>query len=88
MKLHDWLTQNDKTATWLAEQTGLHVSYVCRLAGREGVAERTPSIETCAKISEATGGAVTATDFMPEPEPEPKRKRVRPNQREVSRDAA
>lgn len=61
MKLHDWLKQNGKTATWLADETGLHASYVYRLI----VADRSPSIETCAKIQEATGGAVTATDFMP-----------------------
>lgn len=88
MKLHDWLAQNDKTATWLAEQTGLSVSYVYRLAGRDGVPERSPSMDTCAKIAEATGGEVTAIDFMPEPEPmlEPP-KRKRPSQREVPRAA-
>lgn len=73
MKLHDWLRQNGKTATWLAERTGLHASYVYRLVERDGVAERSPSIETCAKIQEATGGAVTAIDFMPGRE---KRKRA------------
>jgi hypothetical protein len=81
MKLHDWLTQNGKTATWLAEQTGLSVSYAYRLAGRDGVPERSPSIETCIKIADATGGAVTVIDFMPEP------KRKRPSTREVSRAA-
>ena len=65
MKLHDWLKKHGKTATWLAEQTGLNASYVYRLVEKNGVAERSPSIETCAKIQEATGGAVTATDFMP-----------------------
>lgn len=81
MKLHDWLQQNGKTATWLAEQTGLHASYVYRLVERDGVAERTPSIETCVKIAEATGGAVTVLDFMPGPKPK------RPSSREVSRAA-
>jgi hypothetical protein len=83
MKLHDWLKKNGKTATWLAERTGLHLSYIYRLGGRDGVAERSPSIDTCAKIAEATGGGVTVIDFMPEPEP----KRKRPSQREVSRAA-
>ena len=77
MKLHTWLVENDKTATWLADETGLSVSYVSRLIERDGVAEkRTPSMLTCAKISMATGGAVTANDFMSEPKP---KKRVRPS---------
>lgn len=83
MKLYDWLAQNGKTATWLAEQTGLSVSYAYRLAGRDGVPERRPSIDTCVKIAAATGGAVTVIDFIPEPEP----KRKRPSPREVSRAA-
>jgi hypothetical protein len=89
MKLHDWLEKECKTATWLADKTGLHVSYIYRLVGRDGVAERSPSIDTCAKIAAATEGEVTVLDFMPEPEPEPepKRKRARPSQREVSRAA-
>jgi hypothetical protein len=82
MKLHDWLEQHGKTATWLAEQTGLHASYCYRLVERNGVAERSPSIETCAKIQEATGGSVTATDFMPSSQ---KQKRINP--RETSRAA-
>ena len=81
MKLHDWLEQNDKTATWLAEQTGLNASYIYRLVERDGVAERSPSIDTCVKIAKATGGEVTATDFMPDP------KRKRHSQREASRAA-
>jgi transcriptional regulator with XRE-family HTH domain len=80
MKLHDWLAKNGKTASWLAGQTGLSVSYVYRLA-REGAPERTPSIDTCVKIASATDGAVTVVDWMPEP------KRVRPSRREVSRAA-
>ena len=77
MKLHDWLAEHDKTAAWLAERTGLSASYLSRLI--EG--ERSPSIETCAKIAEATGGAVTANDYMPEP------KRKRPSTRAVARAA-
>ena len=70
MKLHTWLKVNDKTATWLAEQTGLSVSYISRLLEKDGAAEkRTPSMETCAKISRATDGKVTANDFMSEPKP-------------------
>lgn len=83
MKLHDWLTKNGKTATWLAERTGLSVSYAYRLAGRDGVPERCPSIDTCVKIAAATDGAVTVIDFMPEPEP----KRKRPSQRAIARAA-
>jgi hypothetical protein len=86
MKLHDWLVQNCRSATWLAEQAELSVSYVYRLVGRDGVAERTPSIETCAKIAKVTGGEVTVLDFMPPEDPKQK-KRVRPSQREVSRAA-
>jgi transcriptional regulator with XRE-family HTH domain len=84
MKLHTWLDEHGKTAAWLAEKTGLSASYLSRLIGRNGVAERSPSIETCAKIEEATAGGVTAIDFMPER----KRKRVRPSGREMSRSAA
>lgn len=79
MKLQAWLSENNKSAAWLAQETGLSAPYVWRLV--EG--ERTPSIETCAKIAKATGGGVTVVDFMPEPEP----KRKRPSQREVSRAA-
>ena len=64
MKLHLWLEKNDRTATWLADKTGLSVSHVSRLIERKGVAEKSPSMETCLKISEATGGEVTADDFM------------------------
>jgi hypothetical protein len=78
MKLHTWLAENDRTATWLAEKTGLSVSYVSRLIERDGVAEKTPSMETCTKISTATNGAVTANDFMSERKP---RRRVRQRKR-------
>lgn len=65
MKLHTWLQENQKTATWLADQTGLSVSHITRLIERDGVAEKCPSLEAAAKISAATGGAVTANDFSP-----------------------
>lgn len=76
MKLHTWLEANGKTAAWLAGETGLHRSYVTRLIERNGVADRSPSMETCVKIAKATQGAVTAIDFIPETKPEPKRKRA------------
>lgn len=85
MKLHEWLATNGKTATWLAQETGLSASHISRLIERNGVAEKLPSIDTCVAISKATGGLVTANDFMPAPEP--KSKRARPSQREVSRAA-
>lgn len=81
MKLQAWLSENNKSAAWLAQETELSAPYICRLIA----GERTPSIDTCAKIAAATGGQVTVLDFMPEPEP--KRKRARPSQREVSRAA-
>lgn len=65
MKLGAWLEQNGKTATWLADKTGLSVSHVCRLIERNGVTEKMPSMEACSKISDATDGEVTANDFMP-----------------------
>jgi hypothetical protein len=65
MKLHTWLAENGKSVTWLAQQTSLSVSYVSRLVERDGVAEKTPSMETCAKIAQATDGRVTANDFVP-----------------------
>lgn len=64
MKLHTWLAANSRTATWLAEQTGLSVSQISRLVERDGAEKRRPSIETCEKISRATNGEVTANDFM------------------------
>jgi DNA-binding transcriptional regulator YdaS (Cro superfamily) len=78
MKLHRWLAKNDKTATWLADRTGLSISHVSRLIERNGVAEKLPSLEACARISEATGGQVTADDFMPDT---PVKKRGRSEQR-------
>ena len=60
MKLHTWLAKNGKTATWLARETGLSPSHVSRLI----TAEKSPSLEACEKIAAATGGGVTADDFM------------------------
>jgi len=77
MKLHLWLEKNDRTATWLAEKTGLSVSHVSRLIERKGVAEKSPSMETCLKISEATDGEVTANDFMPSAKRRPPRREDR-----------
>ncbi len=65
MKLHLWLQENQKTATWLAGQTGLSVSHISRLLERNGAAEKYPSLEAAAKIAIATNGAVTANDFTP-----------------------
>ena len=61
MKLHTWLAENGKTATWLAGRTGLSISYLSRvIAGA-----RIPSLETCGLIGQATNGAVTANDLVP-----------------------
>lgn len=60
MKLGEWLYLNGKTQEWLGEETRLSQSYVSRLIN----GERSPPIETCARIFEATGGDVTANDFM------------------------
>jgi hypothetical protein len=76
MKLHTWLEKNARTATWLADKTGLSVSHVSRLIERKGVAEKSPSMETCVKISDATGGEVTANDFM---DAKPRKKATAPN---------
>lgn len=65
MKLHVWLEKNKRTASWLAGETGLSVTLISRIMERSGVAKRSPSMETCAKISAATNGEVTADDFMP-----------------------
>lgn len=78
MKLHLWLAENKRTPTWLAKKTGLSVSYVSRLIERDGVAEKSPSMETCAKIFKATGGAVTANDFVPASKPRRRRARPKP----------
>ena len=68
MKLGAWLVKNDKTVTWLADQTGMSISHLSRLIERNGKAEKKPSMEAAALIAEATGGEVTANDFMPAPQ--------------------
>jgi hypothetical protein len=77
MKLHAWLAESGKTASWLAEKTGLSAGYVSRI-GRDGVPKRIPSLETCAKIASATDGMVTAIDFVPPTAPRAKAKKRRP----------
>lgn len=59
MKLSDYLAQPGKTATEIARECGVSVSTITRAA-----ADGNPSLGLIRKIAAATGGKVTANDFM------------------------
>lgn len=63
MKLGAWLDLHGGGQQWFAKRAGLSQSYVSRLVNDECK----PRMETCARIFEATEGAVTANDFMSSP---------------------
>lgn len=63
MRLSDWLKENGRTATWLAEQVGRDQSFITRV--KNGTAM--PSIEVAAAIQRVTGGLMTAVDYLPDP---------------------
>lgn len=60
MKLADYIAQPGKTATALAAECGVAVSTITRAAEPGG----SPSLALIRKIAVATGGKVTANDFM------------------------
>ena len=60
MKLSDWLKSSDKRACDLARAVGTTEATISRL--KHGHSQ--PSFDLARRIAEATGGAVTANDFM------------------------
>lgn len=62
MKLEAFLSETGITNAAFGRQIGRDASSVSRL--RRG--ETRPDWETAAKIAQATNGAVTANDFMPD----------------------
>lgn len=58
MRLSDWLTKNNRSLEWLAEQVGRDASVMSKLA--KGLVR--PSNEVAAKIQVLTEGRVTAVD--------------------------
>jgi transcriptional regulator with XRE-family HTH domain len=67
MKLSEWLTLKEISDADFGVMIGRSRSAVSRLR-RE---ETQPDWETAAKIRDATNGAVTPNDFLPEPSSEP-----------------
>jgi len=60
MKLRDWLHAHNKTHEAFAAETGLGRTAVTRYAN----GKRRPGIDALRAIARATGGAVTANDFL------------------------
>lgn len=61
MKLHQYLSMKNERASAFAARIGAPASTVSRwLSG-----DRSPSLDSVAKVEVATGGLVTAADFMP-----------------------
>jgi len=65
MKLADYISETQTTASRFAGEIGVPVSTITRLLR----GERSPGIALVARITAATGGAVTAEDFFPAPQP-------------------
>lgn len=63
MKLAEYLSEKQTTASWLAGEVGVPVSTIIRLIR----GERKPGIDLVARITAATNGAVSAEDFFPHP---------------------
>ncbi len=60
MTLADYLTREKTSPAAFAEKVGVPASTISRILK----GDRSPRLETIAKIEEATDGAVTANDFM------------------------
>jgi len=63
MKLADYISEKQTTASRLAGEVGVPVSTLTRLLR----GERRPGIELVARITAATNGAVSSEDFYPQP---------------------
>lgn len=61
MKLADYLKDTSQTYRQFAVLLGCNAAQVHRWAN----GKRSPSLEVCAKIKAATGGKVSADDFLP-----------------------
>lgn len=61
MDLSSYLREADIKPTRFAEALGVPASTITRLLS----GERSPRLDTIAKIERATGGKVTANDFLP-----------------------
>ncbi|MFG1302144.1 helix-turn-helix transcriptional regulator [Xanthobacter sp. V3C-3] len=68
MKLAEYITEKQTTASRLAGEIGVPVSTITRLIR----GERKPGIDLVARIAAATNGAVAAEDFFPQPAPDHK----------------
>jgi len=62
MRLGDWLKQSGKTQEEFGALIGADTSTVSRYIS----GERMPSLKKLTRISDVTGGVVTATDFVPD----------------------
>lgn len=67
MKLSDYISDKQTTASRFAGEVGVPVSTITRLLR----GERRPGIDLIARITSATNGAVTAEDFFPQAAPHP-----------------
>lgn len=72
MKLDQYLSTKKMTDAAFAALVGMSQSQVNRL--RRGLSQ--PSWDTAATIEHATGGKVSASDFLPERAPAPKKGRA------------
>ena len=68
MKLAEYISEKQTTASRIAGEVGVPVSTITRLLR----GERRPGIELVARIAAATNGAVAAEDFFPQPATEQK----------------
>jgi DNA-binding transcriptional regulator YdaS (Cro superfamily) len=60
MKLSEYIAQRRGTAADLARSVGVNHSTILRWAS----GAHAPSLKMCAALDRATGGAVTAADFL------------------------
>jgi transcriptional regulator with XRE-family HTH domain len=67
MKLQQFLDQNNISRADFARAVGVSEVAITRYVG----GKRMPRTDLLVKIREATKGAVTADDFLPEPAPAP-----------------
>lgn len=66
MNLSDYLSENSISRAEFAERIGVSEVSICRYVMKK----RVPRPEQLRRIREATGGAVTANDFMCDSDPE------------------
>lgn len=65
MKLKDWLRSNKVSQADFAQTVEVDQATISRLIPEEGKRQRrSPSLDLVARIERATGGEVTARDFI------------------------